>query len=478
MFGKKIHDTPNMIMTPEVYEREDKKIKHGKKLVIENCGKYMNKDKNAGVVCNRISELNMNSRKNISFVKTDSSQMKDVLNHAEHTEIENIPSKRPLVSYSKYDDQQKYFETKIIPNEEGKMSIYVKRKNGSATVNINIDEYDLEKTYHTWKRILGKTCPHIKSNLEFDRFLTVNEDAKRSDKIPVIINRGIPIANPDGPFEKERLDQPEQARDHLDRTLTPLNDNKPKICLKLNNDKYKQSNVFPNYYQQPNNNNTTTVFDDNNKYNNNEEIISKNKKSARTVNYTWMNSNRIKNILTHNYDDEIEQKYKYGHNNIIKKNVNSQVNNNNQQVDRNVYIQPVITGKVGELNPVEQVPTEINYNTYNDLYREQTYPNNTNFLQNNKYNSESYKNNEQYKNVDYLKPQQNCIYPCSNNANGNVSGNASGNASGSSSSSNVEKNNYEQQNGSYTQHQHTNDTHHQTCDKIMSQYGYNHEHTH
>ncbi|ETB61805.1 hypothetical protein YYC_01618 [Plasmodium yoelii 17X] len=268
--------------------------KQGKKLVVQNCGLYMDKNKNAGVVCNRITELNLNSRKKISYIKGDSSQMKNILNHVDHKELEMYPAKRLLTSYSTYDNQQKYFETKLVPDMQGKMSICVGRKSGSATVNINIDEYDLEKTYHTWKRIMGKSAPHNKSSLENDRFLTVSEDAERSDKLPIIKNRNPPHANPDGPFEKERLNLPKQARDNLDRTLTPLTElNQPNVRVKKNNNIYKDS--F--HLLRPT-----------------EKNIPDENKGVRRTNFPWINSNRIKNILNYNYEEDVEKPAKINDN--------------------------------------------------------------------------------------------------------------------------------------------------------------------
>ncbi|CXJ24046.1 thioredoxin-like associated protein 1, putative [Plasmodium berghei] len=268
--------------------------RQGKKLVVENCGLYMDKNKNAGVVCNRITELNLNSRKKISYIKGDSSQMKNILNHVDHKELEIHSAKRLLTSYSTYDNQQKYFETKLVPDMQGKMSICVGRKSGSATVNINIDEYDLEKTYHTWKKIMGKSAPHNKSNLENDRFLTVSEDAERSDKLPIVKNRNPPHPNPDGPFEKERLNLPKQARDNLDRTLTPLSEsNQPNVRVKKNNNIYKDS--F--FLLRPN-----------------EKNIPDENKGVRRTNFPWINSNRIKNILNYNYEENVEKTAKINDN--------------------------------------------------------------------------------------------------------------------------------------------------------------------
>ncbi|GAW83677.1 thioredoxin-like associated protein 1 [Plasmodium gonderi] len=263
--------------------------KKGKKLVAQNCGIYMNKIKNAGVVCNRITELNMNSRKKIANIKSDSSQMKDILCHVDYKTVEMIPAKRPLTSYSTYDNQSKYFETKLVPDLQGKMSICVGRKSGSATVNINIDEYDLEKTYSTWKKNFHKSALHNKSNLENDRFLTVNESAERSDKNPNVQNRNPPYANPDGPFEKEKLNIPKQARDHLDRTLTPLpNADKDPTFKKKSCTAYQDSFSLLRPYGdvQP------------------EEV-----KGVKRTNFPWIHSNGMKQILTYNYPSGDDHAY-------------------------------------------------------------------------------------------------------------------------------------------------------------------------
>ncbi|SBS88664.1 thioredoxin-like associated protein 1, putative (TLAP1) [Plasmodium ovale curtisi] len=282
MFGEKEYAPDRQAMAEDGSES-----KYGKKFVVQNCGMYMNKERNAGVVCNRITELNLNSRKKISNVKGDSSQMKDILNHIDHKILEVVPAKRPLISYSSYDNQQKYFETKLVPDTQGKMSICVGRKSGSATVHINIDEYDLEKTYHTWKKIMGKSAPHNKSNLENDRFLTVSENAERSDKLPIIKNRNPPFANPDGPFEKQRLNLPKQARDNLDRTLTPLATSEKNVVLKKKKNTHKDSFILLRPH---------------------DEIIPDEIKGVRRSNFPWINSNRIKKILNYNYVDDTQEK--------------------------------------------------------------------------------------------------------------------------------------------------------------------------
>ncbi|ANQ10977.1 Uncharacterized protein PCOAH_00053840 [Plasmodium coatneyi] len=255
--------------------------KPGKRLVAENCGIYMNKMKNAGVVCNRITELNINSRKQISLTKSDSSQMKDILSHGNDKTMEMHPAKRPLTSYSTYENQNKYFETKLVPDMQGKMSICVGRKSGSATVNISIDEYDLGKTYNTWKKIFDKTALQNKSNLVNNIFLTVDEEADRSDKLPVVKNRNPPYANPDGPFEKQRLDLPKQARDNLDRTLTPLDCADTNSLLKKKNfHTYRDSFLL----MRPH---TEDRLD---------EV-----KGVRRTRFPWAHSNRLKQILSYSY---------------------------------------------------------------------------------------------------------------------------------------------------------------------------------
>lgn len=54
---------------------------------------------------------------------------------------------------------------------------------------------------------------------QFDRFLTVEESAQRSDRLPDVKNRNPPVANPDGPFEK-----PRPHGGNLDRTWVPRED--------------------------------------------------------------------------------------------------------------------------------------------------------------------------------------------------------------------------------------------------------------
>lgn len=240
---------------------------------------------NAGVLGQRIGELNLNSRKHISFIKTDSSQMKNSLSYSDMKENVIYPSKRPLITYASYENQDKHFETKLVPDIHGRMSVCVGRKSGSATVHMNIDDYDLEKTYHTWKKVVEKSNPHTRSNLENDRFLTVVEDACRSDRLPVVKNRNPPIADPEGPFESERLDLPKHARDNLDRTLTPRIDNHANGFSKRVSSSYK--NTFP--ISQPN------VY----------PLVEPIRGVKRNVSH-WAHADRVKKILYSYSDDESE----------------------------------------------------------------------------------------------------------------------------------------------------------------------------
>ncbi|KYN98100.1 putative thioredoxin-like associated protein 1 [Plasmodium gaboni] len=318
----------------DMFQHDKKEIRVGKKLVAENCGLYMDGNKNAGVVCNRITELNINSRKKTSNNKSDSSQMKNILNHINHNSLELIPSKRPLISYSTYDNQQKYFETKLVPDLQGKMSICVGRKSGSATVNINIDDYDLEKTYHTWKKITGKNYLHNKSNLENNIFLTVADDAERSDKLPIIQNRNPPLANPDGPFEKERLNLPKQARDNLDRTLTPL-----AICEKKNKTS-KKKNIHIH-------NDSLLLLKPH------ENVITEHIKGVRRTNFPWIQSNRIKHILNYNYAHP---------QNVTEKHLNK--SGTSQNCNYETYLKGVFADKS------ENEKRDINDRLYNNDYEE------------------------------------------------------------------------------------------------------------
>ncbi|CRH02728.1 thioredoxin-like associated protein 1, putative [Plasmodium relictum] len=357
-----------------IIPQENVETRFGKKIVMQNCGTYMDKNENAGVVCDRITELNINSRKKISNVNSDSSQMKDALNHSDHKPVEIPPAKRPLISYSTYDNQQQFFETKLVPDTQGKMSICVGRKSGSATVNINIDEYDLEKTYHTWKRIMGKSAPHNKSNLENDRFLTVSEDAKRSDKLPEVKNRNPPYANPDGPFEKERLNLPKQARDNLDRTLTPRAICEKTDCLKKSNGFHKDSFFLSRPQEETTN-----------------EI-----KGTKRTNFPWINSNRIKKILAHHYENETKEKYNISDNR--EKCENNQKNNCNF---RNNHI--------NEEDAID-VQGEVNYNiSNNNPYGENNHNNisNIHYINEPSHNSVEYNSEPQYNNLHNYKNKQN-----------------------------------------------------------------------
>lgn len=267
--------------------------KLGKKMFPENKAVCLKLDhSNAGVNGERIGELNINSRKHISYIKSDSSQMKNSLNHCEDNELTVYPSKKPLVSYSCYENQAKYFETKLVPDCHGRMSICVGRKSGSATVNMNVDDYDLEKTYHTWKKIIEKSNPHTRSNLENDRFLTVAEDAKRYDRLPVVNNRNPPVANPDGPFESDRLNLPKQARDNLDRTLTP----------RVNSQKYDHSKRVAINYKN------TFPLSQPHAYPSIDQV----RGVKRNVSH-WAHADRVRKILYNYSDNDSEDVHGYEH---------------------------------------------------------------------------------------------------------------------------------------------------------------------
>lgn len=66
--------------------------------------------------------------------------------------------------------------------------------------------------------------------LQFDRFLTVEESAGRSDRLPEVHNRNPPLPNLDGPFER-----PRPHGGNLDRTFMPREDAK-------RSDEYLQKN--------------------------------------------------------------------------------------------------------------------------------------------------------------------------------------------------------------------------------------------
>lgn len=302
----------NYITNTIIPEGNDE-IRFGKRMYPDNLGGCIkldnvprdNDDKlgNAGVLGHRIGELSLNSRKHTSVIKTDSSQMKNSLSYSNNKDVIIYPSKRSLVSYASYDNQEKHFETKLVPDIHGRMSVCVGRKSGSATVHMNIDDYDLEKTYHTWKKVVEKSNPHTRSNLENDRFLTVAEDACRSDRLPVVKNRNPPVADPEGPFESVRLDLPKHARDNLDRTLTPKIDNNISEYSKRVSSSYK--NTFP--ISQPN------VY----------PLVEPIRGVKRNVSH-WAHTDRVKKILYNYSEDESEDSttYQYqSHRNIPEKKV-------------------------------------------------------------------------------------------------------------------------------------------------------------
>ncbi|EPT31008.1 hypothetical protein TGME49_286600 [Toxoplasma gondii ME49] len=117
-------------------------------------------------------------------------------------------------------DQRKHFQTRW-QAIDGKMEFCTCRKGGSASVELDFKQLDRDATYHTWKRMQGAYDRRGRSHLQWDRFLTVEPDAHRSDRLPVVKNRLPPLANPDGPFETRDVKRHPMEVSSLDRTLCP-----------------------------------------------------------------------------------------------------------------------------------------------------------------------------------------------------------------------------------------------------------------
>ncbi|XP_026193350.1 uncharacterized protein LOC34623296 [Cyclospora cayetanensis] len=175
----------------------------------------------AGMCTGRISELALHTRKRTDWCQKDGRYVRELTKSSG----QGVPppvlqsQKKSQLRYCgmQPEDQRQHFQTRWKPID-GKMAFCTGRRGGSATVECDYEHIDRENTYHTWKR-MGNTHLHTGSHLQFDRFLTVEESAKRSDRLPDVKNRNPPAANPDGPFEKPRSDG-----GNLDRTFVPRED--------------------------------------------------------------------------------------------------------------------------------------------------------------------------------------------------------------------------------------------------------------
>lgn len=407
---------PNKYITDTILPQEDLEPRSGKKMFGENAHEFMDKVKNAGVHGQRISELNLNSRKKIAGVKSDSSQMREALNHYDIEPLEISPKKKPLTYYSGYENQEKYFETKLVPDHQGKMSICVGRKAGSATVNMSLEDYDLEKTYHTWKRIMNRDAPHTRSNLENDRFLTVSVNALRSDKPPEVKNRNPPVANPDGPFEEDSTDQPIYKRGNLDRTLTPKENSQRRDAFRK-----VQSNYTPTSY----------IFHGNadgdyyKGYGNGEEAFVV--KGVRRTQFPWIETDRLKNILQNKYDDEVEEGGGRNYRDYNNSGTANSLSNHNKKEETN-HLKHNNNNNIYYESMQQNEDTNNNYSNYQESQRineEASYHTNEsyNHCQNNteyeKYNNQvEYENSSNHQNINHYNSKENyqnyVEKPCSN----------------------------------------------------------------
>lgn len=412
---------PNKYITDTILPQEDLEIRSGKKMFGENAHEFMDRVKNAGVHGQRISELNLNSRKKIAGVKSDSSQMREALNHYDIEPIEISPKKKPLTYYSGYDNQEKYFETKLVPDHQGKMSICVGRKAGSATINMSLEDYDLEKTYHTWKRIMDRDAPHTRSNLENDRFLTVNVNALRSDKLPEVKNRNPPVANPDGPFEEDGTNQPIYKRGNLDRTLTPK-----ETSQRLDAFRKVQSNYTP----------TSHIFQGNTEGNSykgygiGEEALVV--KGVRRTNFPWIETDRLKNIIQNKCDDDFEEERNYK---ITNSRSTHSLSNQNKKEETNQRNPNAAALEYAPPQEEQQSLSHINHHHHHhhhnnnnmNHYMDNDYTNYTNYQESQRMNedssnqtNESYNHQHQNKNVEYEPYNNHMEYePSSNHQNTN-----------------------------------------------------------
>ncbi|CBZ51610.1 conserved hypothetical protein [Neospora caninum Liverpool] len=198
----------------------------------------------AGVEAGRMNEIHQHTRKRVDPGKGCSDKVRDLLSctpvQRRYSEgflptekggcaagqVPSYPAVRPSkrsylrVCAGDLPDQRRHFQTRW-QAIDGKMEFCTCRKGGSASVEFDYELLDREATYHTWKRMQGAYNRRGRSNLQWDRFLTVESDAQRSDRLPDVKNRSPPFANPDGPFETRDVRRHPMEVGSLDRTLCP-----------------------------------------------------------------------------------------------------------------------------------------------------------------------------------------------------------------------------------------------------------------
>ncbi|KAL8438279.1 hypothetical protein ACSSS7_000256 [Eimeria intestinalis] len=226
----------------------------------------------AGVPTGRITELTLHTSKKTDWPRRDGCSIPYITEPVGAAAGPSPPHKKSQLRYCGVgpEEQRQHFQTRWKP-VDGKMEFCTGRRRGSATVECDYDCIDRDTTYHTWKRmnepqknsashlqVCGRrfigtaaalsqhrkaakaTCKHVVelaalpltaskicmlavplSLVQFDRFLTVVEEADRSDRLPDVKNRNPPVPNKDGPFEK-----PRPRGGNLDRTCVPREDAK------------------------------------------------------------------------------------------------------------------------------------------------------------------------------------------------------------------------------------------------------------
>nr|AET50752.1 hypothetical protein [Eimeria tenella] len=185
----------------------------------------------AGMRTGRITELNQHTRKRTDWLHRkgrESAAFSLCVDEGSSAAAAAAAAAQPPVLQKKsqlrhcgvnVEEQRRHFQTRWKP-VEGKMAFCTGRREGSAAVECDYDFIDRDNTYHTWKR-MNEGQRHTGSHLQFDRFLTVEESAGRSDRLPEVHNRNPPLPNLDGPFER-----PRPHGGNLDRTFMPREDAK------------------------------------------------------------------------------------------------------------------------------------------------------------------------------------------------------------------------------------------------------------
>jgi len=190
----------------------------------------------AGLSAQRLAEVNGNTRKNCGYNRNKSSNVKGALlgDHVPQTgnsfaQTETTRSARSDMKRYAFTNEEfvEGFETKWQWSPTlNRMSMVTGRKPGYSNLESDVRHMDIINTYRREKGEGGSNLYSAgRSCLQNEGFVTVREDANRSDRPPNVVNRSPPFPNKDGPFESAPpASMPRPKRSNLNRICVPRED--------------------------------------------------------------------------------------------------------------------------------------------------------------------------------------------------------------------------------------------------------------